>query len=568
MSFAARGLRDCLPIGSHGGMRHTMMDFPLTLPTILERARSPFADVAIVSRLPDKSLRHDTYGRFYGRARRLAAALLARGLAKGDRVATLMWNHEPHLVAYFGVPIAGGVIHTLNLRLSPEDISFIADDADDRFLIVDETLVPLLHKCQRKKPFEAVFVAQTTDAPLPPGYESLDALIESAGADGHAFQYPDLREDDALGMCYTSGTTGRPKGVVYSHRSTVLHAFATTMADSLALGMRDTILPVVPQFHVNAWGIPFAATMIGAKLAMPGPHLDPVSLLDLMAGEKVTVAAGVPTVWLGILEALDREPSRWKLVPGLRMVVGGSAAPESLLRGFDRHGIQIIHAWGMTEMSPVGTVSRLRPELDAASEDERYATRALQGITVPFVEARVVKGDGTVQPHDGQSSGELEVRGPWVAASYYGTNDEKERWALDGWFCTGDVATIDRRGYVKITDRSKDVIKSGGEWISSVDLENALMGHPSVREACVVAIPHPKWAERPLAAVVLKDGATPAIEPELVAMLASKFAKWWLPDGYVFLDAIPRTSAGKFLKSALRERFKDWKPGDAAKGGA
>jgi fatty-acyl-CoA synthase len=526
-------------------MRHTMMDFPLTLPTLLERARAPFADVEIVSRMPDRTVRRDTYGSFYVRARKLAQALLARGLNKGERVATLMWNHEPHVAAYFGVPIAGGVIHTLNLRLSPEDVSFIADDADDRFLIVDETLLPLLAKCQRKRPFEKIFVNRTSQAALPAPYESLDDLIAEARGD---FAYPDLREEDALGMCYTSGTTGRPKGVVYSHRSTVLHAFATTMADGLGLGMRD----------VNAWGIPFAATMVGAKLVMPGPHLDPVSVLELMQDEKVTVAAGVPTVWLGILEALDREPSRWKLSKGLRMIVGGSAAPESMIRGFDRHGIEIIHAWGMTEMSPIGTVSRVRPSLSEASLDDRYAVRALQGIHVPFVETRVAKGDGTLHPNDGKSAGELEVRGPWVAASYYGTNDEAERWTKDGWFKTGDVATIDPLGYVKITDRSKDVIKSGGEWISSVDLENALMGHPGVREACVVAVPHPKWAERPLAAIVLKEGVTAAIEPELVALLASKFAKWWLPDGYVFIDSIPRTSAGKFLKSALRERYKTW----------
>jgi fatty-acyl-CoA synthase len=299
---------------------------------------------------------------------------------------------------------------------------------------------------------------------------------------------------------------------------------------------------------------------------MPGPHLDPVSVLDLMQDERVTCAAGVPTVWLGILEALDREPARWKLQPGLRMIVGGSAAPESLLRGFDRHGIQIIHAWGMTEMSPVGTVSRLRPSLDAATDDERYATRALQGIHVPFVETRIAATDGSMQPTDGKSAGELQVRGPWVAASYYGAGEGEEdrRWTVDGWFCTGDVATIDTRGYVKITDRSKDVIKSGGEWISSVDLENALMGHPGVREACVIAVPHAKWAERPLAAVVLKEGVTPAIEPELVALLAAKFAKWWLPDGYVFVEAIPRTSAGKFLKSALRERYKEWRAGGEA----
>jgi fatty-acyl-CoA synthase len=544
----------------HSAVHHTMMDFPLTLPTLLERAREPFGDVEIAWRTPDKSVRRTTYGSFYRRARALAEALLLRGLTKGDRVATLMWNHEAHMVAYFGIPIAGGVLHTLNLRLSPDDVAFIAEHAGDRFLIVDESLLPILEKCHYRKKLEAIFVVG--DSPVPAGYESFESLVASAKG---SFEYPALDENDPLGMCYTSGTTGRPKGVVYSHRSTVLHSFATTMADGLGIGMRDTILPVVPQFHVNAWGIPFAATMVGAKLVMPGPHLDPVSVLDLLASEQVTLAAGVPTVWLGIIEAIEREPSRWKLAPGLRMVVGGSAVPESMLRRFDAHGMQVIHAWGMTETSPIGTVSRVRPSLAAASEDEQYAVRAKQGINVPFVEMRTVDDRGNVLPRDGKASGELEVRGPWVAKSYYlpeaGDGAVDERWTADGWFRTRDVATIDSYGAMKITDRAKDVIKSGGEWISSVDLENALMGHPGVREACVIAVPHPKWAERPLAAVVLRDGVTSAIEPELVELLTAKFAKWWLPDGYVFVESIPRTSAGKFLKSALRDHYKAWTKG-------
>jgi fatty-acyl-CoA synthase len=541
-------------------MRHTMMDFPLTIPTLLERAKEPFGDVEIVSRFADKSVRRTTYGSFYKRARALAEGLLARGLRKGDRVATLMWNHESHLVAYFGIPIAGGVLHTLNLRLSPDDVAFIAEHAGDRFLIVDESLVPLLEKCPFKKKLEAIFVVG--DGPVPAGYESFESLLAAAKG---AFEYPDLAENDAMGMCYTSGTTGRPKGVVYSHRSTVLHCFATAMADGLAVGMRDTILPVVPQFHVNAWGIPYSATMVGAKLVLPGPFLDAVNVLDLLEAEHVTLAAGVPTVWLGIIEALEREPSRWKLQPGLRMVVGGSAVPESMLRRFDAFDMRVIHAWGMTETSPIGTVSHVRPSFASASKDEQYGVRAKQGINVPFVEMRIVDDAGKLLPRDGEKSGELEVRGPWVAARYYDPAGPADgaadgRWSPDGWFRTGDVATIDPHGHMKITDRAKDVIKSGGEWISSVDLENALMGHPEVREACVVAIPHEKWAERPLAVVVVREGSTPAVAAELHALLASKFVKWWLPDGYVFVDSIPRTSAGKFLKAALREEYKTWTP--------
>jgi fatty-acyl-CoA synthase len=538
----------------------TMMDAPLVLPDLLERARRPFGDVEIVSRMPDGRIRRTTFGDLYVRARRIGKALLEHGMRPGDRVATLMWNHDTHVAVYFGAPCAGGVLHTLNLRLSPDDIGFIATHAGDRFLFVDDVLLPLYEKFKERARFERVFVAPLTGAPVPAPYESVENLVGSASGE---LEYPELDERAPLGMCYTSGTTGKPKGVVYSHRSTVLHSFSVAMTSGLALSMRDTVLPVVPQFHVNAWGIPFAAVMCGAKLVMPGPKLDAVSVLELLESERVTLAAGVPTVWLAVLDVLEKNPGRYKLQPDLRMVVGGSAAPESMIRAFDAQGIRIVHAWGMTEMSPLGTVSNVRTELDS-DEGARYAVRSKQGIPAPFVGARIVNDAGEA-PWDGKTTGELQVRGPWVAARYHDGGDpasvepeDRAKWTADGWFKTGDVACIDALGYMKICDRTKDLIKSGGEWISSVDLENALMGHPKVREACVIAVPHPKWAERPLAVIVAKDPNVPPTAAELAAHLeAARFAKWWLPDAYVFEDAIPRTSAGKFLKSSLRDRYKE-----------
>jgi fatty-acyl-CoA synthase len=529
------------------------MDFPLTLPHLLERAGTLFKDVEIVSRLPDKSLHRHTYGDFHRRALALAEVLTKAGLQPGDRVATLMWNHYVHMEAYFGVPAAGGVVHTLNLRLHPSDIAFIANHAEDRFLIVDDVLLKLYEAIAPHTNFERVFVVRLSGAGLPEGLEDYETFI--AGAKG-GFTPVVVAEDAPLGMCYTSGTTGRPKGVVYSHRSTILHSLTCALPDALNLSRRDVLTPVVPMFHVMAWGLPFTGVMVGCKFVMPGPHLDAESLLDLYQRERVTKTAGVPTIWQGVLSALEAAPERWDLLP-MEMVVGGASAPESMIRGFDKFGHTVIHAWGMTEMSPVGTVSRLTPELEAAEPDEQYRTRATQGIPTPLVEVRAM-GETGIVPWDGVSMGELEVRGPWVAAAYFRPDEEGQRWSDDGWFRTGDVVTIRPDGYVKITDRSKDLIKSGGEWISSVDLENALMGHPAVKEAAVVAIAHPRWDERPLAAVVLKPGAE-ATGPELVAHLAPSFAKFWLPDAVVFVEEIPRTSTGKFMKSVLRERYQDWR---------
>jgi fatty-acyl-CoA synthase len=531
-----------------------MMRFPLTLTAILEHAGKMHRHSEIVSRMPDKSLHRESFGDFYGRARLLAEALQKAGLKRGDRVATLMWNHYVHMEAYFGIPAAGGVVHTLNLRLFPEDIIYIANHAGDRFLIVDDVLLPLYDKFKDKVKFERVFVVSLTGKPVPAGYEDYEALLKTASGD---FDYPEIDENEACGMCYTSGTTGRPKGVAYSHRSTVLHSLGVALPDVLHVSVHDTIMPVVPMFHANAWGLPYASIMMGAKLVMPGPHLDGASLVDLFSREKVTIGAGVPTLWFGVLDMLRKERKNYPMMPGLRLVVGGSAAPESMIRGFDELGISILHAWGMTEMSPLGSTGVLPPFITQMDEDTRYAYRAKQGRAAPFVDVRVMNDDG-VAPWDGEAMGELQVRGPWVAASYYNPEEPIKSWTEDGWFRTGDVCTIDQDGFIKLTDRTKDLIKSGGEWISSVDLENALMGHPAVLEAAVIAIAHPKWTERPLACVVLKKDASASAE-ELKAFLAAKFASWWLPDAIEFVAEIPKTSTGKFQKTRLRDQFKDYR---------
>ncbi len=533
-------------------MPSCMMDFPLSLVHLLERAGALFPKEEIVTRLPDRSLHRYTYADFYRRARRLASALQKAGLQKGDRVATLSWNTYAHLEAYFGVPVAGGVIHPLNLRLHPSDIAYIIHHAQDKILIVDDVLLKLYEAVREQVRLERVIVVPLSGQPVPAGLESYEDFLASGEDD---FAYPAFDEREAAAMCYTSGTTGRPKGVVYSHRSIVLHSLGSALPDALNLGMQDVLLPVVPMFHVLAWGLPYTGVMTGCKLVLPGPYLDAESLLELYASERVTKTAGVPTIWLGVLQALQKEPTRWKLQP-MEMVVGGSAAPEAMIRAFDQFGFKVLHAWGMTEMSPLGTTSRLKRHLQSDPE-EAYRYRAMQGLPTPLVEIRAV-GEAGVVPWDGRSLGELQVRGPWVAAGYYNLEEESDKWTPDGWFRTGDVVAIDPEGYIRIADRTKDLIKSGGEWISSIDLENALMAHPAVKEAAVIAIPDPKWDERPLAAVVLKEGAQVTPE-ELQAFLEPRFAKWWLPDAYVFLEEIPRTSTGKFLKSQLRERFKDYK---------
>ena len=534
-------------------MQSTMMNFPLTLAHILGRAGKLFGGSEIVSRLPDKSLHRHHYRDFHRRTLALGGALQAAGMKKGDRVATLMWNHYAHLEAYFAIPCAGGVLHTLNLRLHPDDIGYIARHAGDRFLIVDDVLLPLYEKFRDKAGFERVIVVPLSGEPVAAGYDDYERFI----AGGATMTVPQLNENDAAGMCYTSGTTGKPKGVVYSHRALVLHSMACAMGDTLALRQSDTLCPVVPMFHVNAWGLPFTGVMIGCKLALPGPHLDAASLLDLYESEQVTFTAGVPTIWMGILQALEKSPGRWKLTPGMRMVVGGAAAPESMIRAFDRFDLRVLHAWGMTETAPLGTTGFLKRHMHALPADAQYEVRAKQGLPAPFVEVRAMTDQGEA-PWDGVTMGELQVRGPWIAASYYQLQAEADKWTADGWFRTGDVATIDDEGYVKITDRTKDLIKSGGEWISSLDLENALVGHPAVQEAAVIGIAHPKWDERPLAVLVCRPGMS-ATAHELCDYLAPRFAKFWLPSGFAFVEQIPRSSTGKMMKAALREQFHDWR---------
>lgn len=533
-------------------MEGTMMEYPLTLVPLFERAGTFYRDVEVVSRLPDRTLHRSTYGDIHQRARALAEALQGLGLRRGDRVGTLMWNHYAHLEAYFGIPLAGGVIHTLNLRLPPDDLAYIADHGGDRFLIVDDVLMPLLEQIKDRVNVEGIIVVPLTGRPAPADTDDYEELLQTAEG---RFEYPELDEKEAAGMCYTSGTTGRPKGVVYSHRALVLHTLASTMADTLGLRQDDVVCPVVPMFHVNAWGLPFTAAMVGTKQVHPGPYLDPESLLDLYEREQVTVTAGVPTIWFGILQALRQEPHRWSLPP-MRMIVGGAAAPESMIRDFDRIGHTVIHAWGMTETTPLGSVSTLKAHMKGMAPDDQYAYRAKQGLPAPFVEVRAVDESGVV-PWDGKAMGELQVRGPWVASRYHDLPESREKWTEDGWFRTGDVVTIDSEGYIKICDRIKDLIKSGGEWVSSVDLENALVEHPEVAEAAVIAVPHPKWGERPLAAVVLREGAETNSE-KLRQFLADRFPKWWLPDAYAFVDEIPRTSTGKYEKKRLREMYRDW----------
>lgn len=526
----------------------SMDNYPLTLTSVVERSERFHSDQEVVSRRPSGAVSRTTLGACARRARRLAGALQSLGVGEGDRVATLLWNQSEHLELYFAVPAMGAVIHTLNPRLFPDELGFIVSDAQDSVIVVDESLMGVLESFGTAHAFRHIIVVAHT------GEIHLDTLdYESLVAGAEPLDWPALDERLAAAMCYTSGTTGRPKGVVYSHRALTLHSLVAALPDQLAVSARDTILPVVPMFHANAWGLPYAAALAGARLVLPGPRLDPESVLDLCADEHVTMAAGVPTVWMGMLAALDAEPNRWELSELDRLIVGGAAVPRSMFEGFDRHGLTVVQAWGMTETAPLGAVCRPPARLDDGGRDEQYDYRARQGVASPFLDIRARDENGQAIAWDDAAMGELEVRGPWVAASYHGGRGT-DSFTPDGWFKTGDVVRIDAHGCIRICDRSKDLVKSGGEWISSVDLENQLMSHPAVAQAAVIAVPDDRWGERPLAVVSLRDGAS-ASAGELREHLAQDFAKWQLPDRFEFLEALPCTATGKFKKTELRNLF-------------
>jgi fatty-acyl-CoA synthase len=457
-----------------------------------------------------------------------------------------MWNQSSHLEAYLGVPASGAVLHTLNLRLPPDHLAYVINHAQDRWILVDDVLLPILAKVRDRIQPERVLVVPFSGQKVPEGFEDYEQFLG-----GHAprNELPARSERDAAVLCYTSGTTGRLKGVLYSHRSIVLHSFAEAIG--IGLTQADAVLVVVPMFHVNAWGLPVTLTMLGSRQVLPGPHLDPENLIDLMDREHVTLAAGVPSIWFGILEALEKDPGRWKLDPGLRMVIGGSAVPESMVRRFAKLGIRTIQGYGMTETTPVVSLSIPKAEMRDWDPERLFPLQARQGLPLPFVEVRLRTDAGDL-PWDGKTVGELQLRGPWVARGYYEDPETRGKWTEDGWLRTGDVATIDAEGSIELVDRLKDLVKSGGEWISSVALENALVGHPGIREAAVIAVPHPKWGERPVAFVVPREGVTLA-EPELRGLLEARFPKWWIPDEFRFVVTLPKTSTGKISKLTLRE---------------
>jgi len=534
-----------------------MMQQPLLISSLIVHAERHHPEREIVSRRVEGDLHRTTYKALAARSRRMANALAGFGLQMSDRVATLAWNGYRHMELYYAVSGSGLVLHTINPRLHPDQIVYIADHAEDRVLFFDLTFLPLIAAVAGRCKTVKRFVAMCDRAALPadaltkvPGLLCYEDLIEAHGDD---YAWPEFDENMASSLCYTSGTTGNPKGVLYSHRSTLLHTFAAALPDALNCSASDVILPVVPMFHVNAWGLPYAACMTGAKLVFPGPALDGKSLYELFESEKVTVSAGVPTVWQGLLGHVQAHGLKFSTMK--RTVIGGSACPPAMLRTFgDEFGVHVLHAWGMTEMSPLGTVCAFKPGHLAQTQEQRYAVMAKQGRAVFGVDMKVVDESRKALPFGAEATGDLLVRGPWIVSNYF--KGEGGDPLEDGWFPTGDVARIDAEGYMQITDRSKDVIKSGGEWIGSIDLENIAMAHPAVAMAACIAAPHPKWDERPLLVVMKKPGAA-VTRDELLAFFDGKIAKWWTPDDVVFVDAIPLGATGKMQKNKLREQFKD-----------
>ncbi len=538
-----------------------MQSQPLLISTLIVHAERHHASGEIVSRRVEGDIHRSNWGQIAARSRKVANALNALDLSFGDRVATLAWNGYRHLELYFGVSGTGHVLHTLNPRLHPEQLTWIVNHAEDKVVCFDMTFLPLVKAVAAKCPTVKHWIALCDADKLPadtglPGLQSYEAWIATQP---DTYHWPTFDENSASSMCYTSGTTGNPKAALYSHRSTILHAFTAALPDALSLSARDSVLPVVPMFHVNAWGLPYSAAATGCKLVFPGPAMDGKSIYDLLESEKVTMAAGVPTVWQMLLGHLQANNLKFSTLKST--VIGGSACPPAMMKAFnDQYGVAVIHAWGMTEMSPLGTVCSLKNAQKALPAEEQHKVLLKQGRAVFGVDMKIVNEAGEELPWDGKAYGDLLVRGPWIIASYYkGEGGDPLRYDAQGqgWFPTGDVATIDADGFMQITDRSKDVIKSGGEWISSIDVENIAMAHPAVAMAACVGMRHPKWDERPIVVVVKKPGAEVTRE-ELLAFFEGKTAKWQIPDDVVFVDAIPLGATGKMQKMTLRQQLKDY----------
>lgn len=533
-----------------------MMNYPLTTNSILKRAKMLYAKKEIVCKDYTGMFRY-SYAQFHERVCRLANALKSFGIQPGDRVATLAWNTHRHLELYFAIPGIGSVLHTLNLRLFQEQLIYIINHAEDKVIFVDQDLLPLLEAIKDKISTVKIFVimADTTDLPqtsLSPVYSYEDLLAKASPQ----YEFPtDLDEWSTAAMCYTTATTGDPKGVAYTHRAIFLHSLACLPVDMMGLGERDTVMAVVPMFHANAWGMPFTATWTGAKQVFPGARPDPVILCKLIQDEKVTITAGVPTIWMGILQVMEKEKFDFSSVKGF--ICGGSAVPLALMKAYDEKlGIPIIHAYGMTETTPLVTLSKTKSYMDEWPIEKQYAVRVKQGMVAPGLEIRVVNDKGEDVPADGKTMGELIIRGPWIAGEYYKNPEKTKECMGDGWLHTNDIVTLDEEGYITICDRTKDLIKSGGEWISSVDMENTIMAHPAVAEAAVIAMPHAKWDERPMACVVPKPEHKGSLkEEDIINFLGEKMAKWMLPDKVIFIDEIPKTSVGKFNKKELRQKY-------------
>jgi 3-(methylthio)propionyl---CoA ligase len=542
-------------------MNGQMMQKNLLISSLIVHADRHHGDTEIVSRRVEGDVHRYTYRDCHTRARKMANALAALGVQSSERVATLAWNGYRHMELYYAISGMGAVMHTINPRLHPDQVTYIADHAEDQYLFFDLTFLPLVTEMAGRCKSVKAYIAMTDRAHMPqdsgiPGLLCYEDLIDASSAD---YAWPTFDEDRACSLCYTSGTTGNPKGVLYSHRSTLLHTYAAALPDAMNCSARDVVLPVVPMFHVNAWGLPYIACMVGAKLVFPGPGLDGKSLYELFEAEGVTMAAGVPTIWQGLLGYVEQQGLKFSTIR--RTVIGGAACSPAMLSKFqDVYGISVIHAWGMTELSPIGTIGSLKARCATMGKEERDAIQAKQGRALYGVDIKIIDDDGQELPWDGIASGDLLVRGPWVASNYYkgeGGNVLQTDIAGDGWFPTGDIARIDVDGYMQITDRSKDVIKSGGEWIGSIDLENIAMAHPAVAMAACIAVKHPKWDERPLLVVVTKPGAALTRE-ELLASYDGKIAKWWTPDDVAFVPELPLGATGKILKNRLRAQFSDY----------